>query len=76
MTADRDDIFLSQARHDARVVIDEEGVEAAAFTIMVSSPTSAMPPENEIDFVVDRPFLFLITGADNLPLFAGVVNHP
>ena len=36
----------------------------------------AMPPKDEVDFVVDRPFLFVITGADSLPLFAGVVNHP
>ena len=78
MTQDvSDPIFISEATHKARVIIDEEGVEAAAYTLMVSTPTSAPPiqPE-EIDFVVNRPFLFLITGADGLPLFAGVVNHP
>jgi len=75
MTTERSDIFLSKAQHDARVIIDEEGVEAAAYTVL-ANPGAGMPPQEEIDFVVDRPFLFLITGADSLPLFAGVVNQP
>ena len=33
-------------------------------------------PEEEVDFVLDRPFLFAITGVDRLPLFVGVVNQP
>ena len=36
---------------------------------------SPMPPDEIIDFVLDRPFLFVITNA-NIPLFAGVVNDP
>jgi serine protease inhibitor len=75
MTTDRSDIFLSKAQHDALVIIDEEGVEAAAYTVL-ANPGASMPPQAEIDFVVDRPFLFLITGADGLPLFIGMVNHP
>lgn len=75
MTTERSDIFLSKAQHDARVIIDEEGVEAAAYTVL-ANPSAGMPPQEEIDFVVDRPFLFVITGADSLPLFVGVVNQP
>ncbi len=30
-----------------------------------------MPPEEEVDFTLDRPFLFVITGEDGLPLFVG-----
>ena len=37
---------------------------------------SAMPPDDEIDFVLDRPFLFVIESNDGLPLFVGVVNEP
>ena len=37
---------------------------------------AAVPPEEEIDFVLDRPFVFVITGEDGLPLFIGVVNQP
>ena len=63
---------VDQIRHGARVAIDEEGVTAAAFTAIIGVG-EAMPPEEEIDFVLDRPFAFIITGLDGLPLFAGTV---
>ena len=70
-----DSIWLDKVEHGARVAIDEEGVVAAAYTEMLLCG-AAMPPEDEIDFVLDRPFVFVITGTDNLPLFVGVVNNP
>lgn len=71
-----DPAFVSQIKHAARVVIDEEGIEAAAYTVILSD-TSAMPIDGqEVDFVLDRPFLFVITSSDGLPLFTGVVNEP
>ena len=75
MTTDLDEIFLSQVKHDARVTIDEEGCTAAAYTVMAMAG-AGMPPKEEVDFVLDRPFLFAITGYDGLPLFVGVVNQP
>ena len=75
MTTDTDDIYLSAAQHAARVKIDEEGCTAAAYTVMMAAGT-AMPPDDEVDFVLDRPFIFAITGADGLPMFVGIVNNP
>lgn len=75
LSRDADDIFLGQARHAARVQVDEEGCAAAAYTAMVMD-ASAMPPEGEVDFVLNRPFLFVIAGADGTLLFSGVVNQP
>lgn len=75
MTADVDGIFLSQANHAARVAIDEEGVTAASYTVMMACG-STMPPDDEVDFVLDRPFLFAITGTNGQILFIGVVNQP
>ena len=34
-----------------------------------------MPPEEIVEFKLDEPFLFAITGADGLPLFVGIVNQ-
>ncbi len=65
--------WLDAVNHAARVKIDEEGVEAAAYTVMMVAG-AGMPPEDEMDFVLDRPFLFAITSRDGLPLFAGAVN--
>ena len=75
MTTDVDwPITLSMANHAARVVIDEEGCTAAAFT--VAAPGGSAIPDDEVDFVLDRPFLFCITGDSGLPLFVGIVNNP
>ncbi len=68
-------LFLSQAEHAARVTIDEEGCTAAAYTVMRMCGAEA-PPEEEIDFILDRPFLFVLTNLDGLPLFVGIVNQP
>lgn len=67
--------WLDTVNHAARVKVDEEGVEAVAYTVMIA-PGAARPPEDEIDFILDRPFLFIIASQDNLPLFAGIVNNP
>ena len=75
MLAQEQDVALTSAKHAVRVKIDEEGVEAAAFTVMAACG-AAMPPEEEVDFILDRPFLFVITGANGLPLFTGIVEQP
>lgn len=75
LVPDMEKLFVSQVQHDVRVAIDEEGVTAAAYTAM-SASDAAMPPEDEVDFVLDRPFLFVLTNEDGLPLFAGIVEQP
>ncbi len=66
---------VNTAKHTARVVIDEEGCTAAAFTVMTVDG-DPLPPENEIDFILDRPFLFMIKSDTDQPLFIGEVNNP
>lgn len=71
-----DPIFVTDAEQASRVKIDEQGVTAASYIVLEFAAGSAAPPEEVIDFVVDRPFLFAITGSYDLPLFVGVVNEP
>ena len=68
-------LALSRVIHGARVKVDEQGCEGAAYTAMVYAGASR-PPEEEVYFTLDRPFLFCVTGAQNLPLFVGIVNQP
>lgn len=75
LTTAEEIVYLSEIQHGARVTMDEEGVTAVAYTEMRLAG-SAAPPEDEIDFVVDRPFIFIITGKDGTVLFLGVVNQP
>lgn len=66
---------VTQVQHAARVKIDEEGCEAAAFTAIMAEATSAMPEDLPVvEMNLNRPFAFAITGADGLPLFVGAVN--
>ena len=67
--------YVSSATHAARVKIDEEGCEAAAFTVMMLKATGFFQ-EEPMEFKVDRPFAFAITGSDGLPLCTGIVNEP
>lgn len=75
MTDDVDEVFLSKVRHAARAAIDEEGVTASAYTVMMMCGAAA-PPDDEVDFILNRPFIFAITGTDGLPLFVGIVHQP
>ena len=74
LTDDSDGIALGKAEQDARVLIDEDGCKAVAMTVMTYC--GAAMPEDEVDFILDRPFLFEIVSATGLPLFVGVVNDP
>ena len=67
-------IFLTSANQSVRVQIDEEGVKAAAY-IELPGAGSAQPPDEIVDFIVDRPFIFVIT-SQSVPLFVGTVNEP
>lgn len=70
-----DPLYVSQAQHAARITIDEEGCTAAAYVDLMLCGNAA-PPDETVDFTLDRPFLFAITGQSDLPLFLGVVNQP
>ena len=68
-------VAVMRVQHAARVKIDEKGCEAAAFTAVRADAQSAAPedlPVVEMD--LNRPFAFMITGVDGLPLFLGTVN--
>ena len=66
-------VYISAVNQSARVEIDEKGVKAATY-IEIPGFGSPMPPEEIIDFVLNRPFVFVISKG-NLPLFTGVVNN-
>ena len=67
-----DDVFVGKINHNARVKIDEEGVEASAYTAMLLCGASM--PTDYVDFICDRPFIFAIKNYDGAVLFMGTVN--
>ena len=68
-------VWLANVNQATRVAVDEEGVTAASY-IELPAAGAAQPPDEVIDFILDRPFLFVITNSYGIPLFAGVVNEP
>ncbi len=67
-------LALSKVQHDARVKIDEEGCEAASFTLEMMEKYDA--DYETVVFKADRPFIFAITSEYDLPLFVGTVYQP
>ena len=68
-------VYLAGINQDTRVKIDERGVVAASYIELNFGAGAAAPPDEIIDFVLDRPFVFAVT-KNRLPLFLGVVNTP
>ncbi len=68
-------VFVAAVNQAARIIVDEKGVKAASY-IEIPGAGAAMPPEEVIDFILDRPFLFVLASNQGIPLFAGVVNDP
>ena len=70
-------IFIKTVLQKTFIRVDEEGTEAAAATAGVAGAGASGPPPNEVDFTMDRPFIYAIrhdpTGA---VLFIGRMMNP
>lgn len=66
-------LFVSGAVHQARIVVDHKGIEAAAATAIGVAMSAAAPAKLR----VDRPFLYLIHDVETVtPLFLGRITNP
>lgn len=69
-------IFISDVKQASRLKIDEEGVEAASYSILdcvCGSAIEVLPLK--VDFVLNRPFMFSVVRGD-MPVFVGTVVDP
>lgn len=63
-------LSISDVVHKAKIVVDEEGTEAAASTAIVSARSAVSSPA--INVTIDRPFLyFIVSRSDRTVLFQG-----
>ena len=74
-TAENGLVAVGELQHGTRVSIDEDGVTGMSYTVIDEIPMGIKPTYDEIDFVVDRPYIFVIKGEDGSVLFVGVVNQ-
>ena len=68
------EVYVTQAEQAIRISVDENGVTAAAYAD-IAGETMGIGPLDEVDFILDRPFMFVLSTTDNVPLFAGCVNN-
>lgn len=68
--------YISLVQQATRLKVDEEGSEGAAVTVIEGELMSPLP-EEEVDFFLDRPFLFqILEPATGTVLFMGQVGLP
>lgn len=70
-------LFLSKVQQGTHIAVNEEGVEAAAYT-MIGMEAVAEPMEEPeiVEMNLNRPFIYLITANDGTTAFIGVVRNP
>ena len=72
----RRDLYIGEVVHKAYVSVNEAGTEAAAATVIVITPTSAIN-EKRAEFRADHPFLFfIIEKQTGTVLFMGKLADP
>lgn len=66
--------FISHVLQETHIAIDENGVEASAFTKI--DFCGAGMPEGRADMILNRPFIYGITAPNGSLLFVGVCENP
>lgn len=67
------DAYVSKFEQQMRVRIDQEKCEAAA--AVEANVNSKSMPMKALELDIDRPFIFVVSGVNGMPLFVGVINE-
>lgn len=69
--------FVSDIIQQARITVDNKGVEAAAYTQVEVDTTSVMPQEVEkVEFILDKPYVMIVLDSYHNPMFISRVVNP
>ncbi len=74
LSGDGSDICIDEVIHKTHVKVDREGAKAAAVTGIIAKATSTMDPIPRKTVIFDRPFIYMLTDENYVPVFVGVVN--
>ena len=74
--ADGANLYLGKVLQKVKIIVDEEGTEAAAATMIAVSGATAVE-EQPVEMTFDEPFVYLIVEPETgVPLFMGIVTDP
>ena len=68
-----DGVFLSDVLHKTKIIVNENGTEAAAVTAPMIKNMALIPTE---PLILDSPFAYYIVDNNNNILFAGIYDAP
>ena len=68
--------YLSSATQQSHITLNEEGVEAAAFTELGYAGAGAPQDLETAEMILNRPFLYAVMSAEGVPLFIGICSDP
>lgn len=63
---------VEEIKQNAKIIFNEKGTEAAAVTITVGC--SAEPFGRDIEFKLNKPYIYIIYDCNDVPLFVGAVR--
>lgn len=70
-------LYISLVKQKAKIIVDEEGTEAAAVTEVFVADNCALIVEEPLNIFFDEPFLYIIMDMDReIPLFIGILDNP
>ena len=73
-TKTNENLFISSVFHKTHITVNEAKTKASAVTKVGVDTATAMPYETP-RVILDRPFVFMLLDADNLPIFIGVISN-
>ena len=71
--------YVSSVAQESHIGLDENGVEASAYTKVDIMEMSALPDPSvigELELNLNRPFLYEIRTRQGIPLFIGLCTQP
>lgn len=69
-------MFINDIIQQARITVDREGAEAAAYTAIAVEETSMPIVEEEIEMTLDQPYVMVVLSPEYIPMFVSTVNDP
>ena len=68
--------YVSSVKQGTDITVNENGLEAAAYTKVDIALTAAYTDNEPIVMTFDRPFLYLVQSRSGVPVFVGSVQNP
>jgi len=72
-----DRLYISEVLQKVKVVVNEQGTEAAAATMITMAEGAMIEPPQPVELTLDTPFLYAIVDMESgVPLFIGCMDNP